>query len=71
MSTIQHESVLTCPVCGVATSEVMPEVSCQIVYRCAACDAELWPKPEDCCVYCSYGSVPCQAIQAERAASSQ
>ncbi len=68
MSTIQSESVLTCPVCGVATTELMPLVSCQIVYRCVACGAELWPKPGDCCVYCSYGSVPCQAIQFERSA---
>jgi hypothetical protein len=26
----------------------------------------LRPKPGDCCVFCSYGSVPCPPIQAER-----
>ncbi|MDD2796322.1 MAG: GDCCVxC domain-containing (seleno)protein [Acidocella sp.] len=28
----------------------------------------LRPKPGDCCVLCSYGSVPCPPIQLERQA---
>jgi hypothetical protein len=31
------------------------------------CGTRLKPKPGDCCVFCSYGSVPCPPIQAERA----
>jgi hypothetical protein len=31
---------------------------------CAGCGALLRPKPGDCCVFCSYGSVPCPPIQA-------
>ena len=35
-------------------------------YMCTGCGAMLRPKPGDCCVFCSYGSVPCPPIQAER-----
>ena len=32
-------------------------------YRCKGCDACLEPKAGDCCVYCSYGTVPCPSVQ--------
>ena len=32
--------------------------------------AALRPKPGDCCVFCSYGSVPCPPVQMERSAGS-
>jgi hypothetical protein len=41
--------------------------ACQIFYECMGCGAKLRPKLGDCCVFCSYGSVPCPPIQAERA----
>jgi hypothetical protein len=56
------DSVLTCPECGVAESVTMPAVSCQITYRCLRCGIDLWPAPGDCCVFCTYGSVPCPAV---------
>lgn len=62
-----NESIITCPECGFAKQEVIPAKSCQITYRCTACGADLWPTPGDCCVYSTYGSVPCQAIQVARA----
>ena len=37
--------------------------ACQWRYECEQCHAMLRPKPGDCCVYCSYGSVPCPPIQ--------
>jgi hypothetical protein len=60
-------SLITCPYCGFAKDEIMPAKSCQITYRCTNCGADLWPAAGDCCVYCTYGSVPCQAIQVARA----
>jgi hypothetical protein len=63
-------SVVTCP-CGHQQEEQMPEESCQILYRCEACGAVLKPAPGDCCVYCTYGSVPCPPIQRERARNDQ
>ena len=60
------ESVITCPHCATAKSETMPTDACRFFYTCTGCGATLRPKPGDCCVFCSYGSVPCPPIQAER-----
>jgi hypothetical protein len=60
---IEH-SVITCPHCGHQTSERMPTDACQFFYDCRGCGVVLKPKPGDCCVFCSYGSVPCPPIQA-------
>jgi hypothetical protein len=58
------ESTLTCPVCGHVKTEAMPTDACQWFYECEACRTVLKPKPGDCCVFCSYGTVPCPPIQA-------
>jgi hypothetical protein len=62
-SAIILESVLTCPHCGHAQQETMPTDACQFYYECPACNALLRPKLGDCCVFCSFGSVPCPPIQ--------
>jgi len=59
-----RESVITCPSCGHRKAERMPEDACQWFYECEACRALLKPRPGDCCVFCSYGSVPCPPRQA-------
>jgi len=64
-----NQSIITCPLCGVAKSERMGTDACCIVYECTGCHTTLRPKPGDCCVFCSYGSVPCPPIQAERDAA--
>lgn len=56
-------SIVTCPECGVQTEETMPPDACWFFYECRGCHARLRPKPGDCCVFCSYGSVPCPPIQ--------
>ena len=61
------QSTLTCPSCGAAKGETMPTNACQYFYECVSCKTLLKPKPGDCCVFCSHGSVPCPPIQAERA----
>ena len=60
---IELNSTITCPECGHAQTEVMPTDACQWFYDCKGCKALLKPKPGDCCVYCSYGTVPCPPIQ--------
>lgn len=60
------QSTVTCPHCGLAKTETMPTDACQFFYECPGCRTKLKPKPGDCCVFCSYGSVPCPPIQAER-----
>ena len=61
------QSVITCPHCAAARTETMPTDACQFFYRCAGCGEMLKPKPGDCCVFCSYGSVPCPPMQANGA----
>ena len=57
-------SIITCPECGCRrATEIMPSDACVIIYDCPACHARLKPKQGDCCVFCSYGSVPCPPIQ--------
>ena len=63
---IQLESVISCPICGFSKTETMPTDSCQFLYRCANCGTILRPKPGDCCVFCSYGSVKCPPEQQKR-----
>jgi len=57
------DSVITCPECGFSKAEVMPTDACQWFYVCPNCHAKLRPKEGDCCVFCSYGSVPCPPVQ--------
>ena len=63
------ESTITCPQCKTAKLEVMPTDACQFFYECSGCKTLLRPKPGDCCVFCSYGSVPCPPVQDSRGAS--
>jgi len=62
-STIQKFSTITCPQCGAQTEEEMPDNACVYFWQCPQCKALLKPNEGDCCVYCSYGSVPCPPVQ--------
>lgn len=61
---VTDRSTLTCPQCGHREEERMPTDACQWFYDCKGCGALLKPRPGDCCVFCSYGSVPCPPEQA-------
>ena len=61
--TIELKSTITCPKCGHQKQEVMPTDACQYFYDCENCKTVLKPVNNDCCVYCSYGTVPCPHIQ--------
>lgn len=60
------ESTLLCPACGATTTERMPTDACQFYYECPRCKTLLRPKTGDCCVFCSYGSVPCPPVQQQQ-----
>lgn len=62
---VTHSDV-TCPACGHVATEAMPTDACVYYYECRNCGVLLQPKPKDCCVFCSYGSVPCPPVQAEQ-----
>jgi len=57
------ESTITCPECGHQKKETMPTDACQWFYECKSCHALLKPKEGDCCVFFSWGDIPCPPIQ--------
>ena len=59
------QSTITCPKCGHQSEETMPTNACLFFYDCPACHVQLKPMAGDCCVFCSYGSVPCPPIQTD------
>ena len=61
------QSTIRCPACGHQQEETMPTNACQYFYECVACKKILRPTGNDCCVYCSYGTVPCPPIQMDEA----
>jgi hypothetical protein len=63
-STLQ--STLACPSCARQSAETMPTDACMYFWNCPSCGERQKPKPGDCCVFCSYGSVPCPPVQAAR-----
>ncbi len=66
ISIVALNSVLTCPKCGHAKQEIMPTDACQFFYECESCRALLRPKPGDCCVFCSFGSIKCPPVQRQK-----
>jgi len=56
-------ATITCPTCGQSTRESMPTDRCVYFYDCHHCGALLKPKPDDCCVYCSYANRSCPLVQ--------
>ncbi len=64
MEEMERWSELTCPECGFSEKLEMPTDACLWFHECANCKTRLQPKPGDCCVFCSWGSVPCPPVQA-------
>jgi len=62
-SIIKRTSTVTCPECEEATEVEMPVESCQFFWECPACETVLRPEEGDCCVFCSFGTVPCPPVQ--------
>ena len=65
------DSTITCPECGFSSKETMPTDVCLWFYECGKCGTLLKPKKGDCCVFCSYGDVPCPPIQQARSGNSE
>jgi hypothetical protein len=57
------EATITCPECGTARREAMPENACQHFYTCTSCGTMLRPRQSDCCVFCSYSDQLCPPKQ--------
>jgi hypothetical protein len=64
MASVTLQSTLTCPACAFRQSELMPMDACLFFHECRNCGRMMRPKPGDCCVFCSFGSVKCPPMQA-------
>ncbi|PCI53762.1 MAG: hypothetical protein COB45_09855 [Gammaproteobacteria bacterium] len=64
------KSELTCPRCHHKEIFTMPTNYCQWFWECSACKELVKPLQGDCCVFCSYGTVPCPPIQEGKECSS-
>lgn len=60
---ISYTSSVICPVCGSMEQRGMPIESPLRIYQCPKCKSWLSPKQGDHCIFDSYGSLPCAAIQ--------
>ncbi|MBC8339147.1 MAG: hypothetical protein ISR51_03395 [Rhodospirillales bacterium] len=60
---VELSSELTCPECGHKKTEEMPTDACTYFYECENCKTLLKPNKGNCCVFCSFGSVPCPPVQ--------
>lgn len=65
MNKVKLKSVITCPVCGKESEEIMPEYSCTYFWECEECGEVSRAEEGDCCVYCSYAETPCPPVQRE------
>lgn len=63
---LELRCIIRCPHCGHEEAEIMPTESCTIVYDCRGCGARIIPKPDSCCVFCSFGNVRCPPVQEGR-----
>ncbi len=54
---------ISCPHCAYKKTETMPTEACLWFYQCEGCGELLKPKSGDCCVFCSYATVPCPPVQ--------
>ncbi|MFN4241237.1 MAG: GDCCVxC domain-containing (seleno)protein [Erythrobacter cryptus] len=61
---------LRCPDCGFEKDEEMPTDACWFFYQCDGCGTRLKPLAGDCCVFCSFGTVPCPPVQQGRCCQS-
>lgn len=57
------KSEITCPECGHTETETMPTDVCLLKYSCKKCNATLYPKEGDCCVFCTHGTHKCPSKQ--------
>ena len=62
MPELADTSVVTCPACGHRKAERMPTDACMFFYECEGCGALLKPGSGDCCVFCTYGTIPCPSV---------
>ncbi|MFH6968871.1 GDCCVxC domain-containing (seleno)protein [Flavobacterium sp. FlaQc-28] len=65
-SIIVTKAILQCPECDSKYTERIPLKGKILSSRCVFCSAVFEiTQPEQCCIYCAYGNVPCPEKQNE------
>ena len=64
------ESTVQCPECGFRSIERMPTDYCLVRYGCKNCGYIMTPTEGKCCIFCSFGDVPCPSVQKALSADS-
>jgi hypothetical protein len=67
MNEIIITTVICCPVCKFKSELRMIPNESKVFHFCEECGAKLKPRPGDCCVYKSFGTVPCVSVQEGKA----
>ena len=67
---IKLASTVRCPECGFQSKEQMPTDFCLIRYECKLCGHIMTPTEGKCCIFCSFGDVPCPPVQKALSADS-
>jgi len=60
---VKLQTVMTCPSCGSKEEVMMTVGNLDDTYTCKNCHSVHHTKSGKCCVYCSYGTRDCPAIQ--------
>jgi hypothetical protein len=60
---VNKYSVLQCTGCGFTQEFEMPQYASRKHFYCPDCRKAHQSRKEECCIYCSYGSVPCPQQQ--------
>jgi len=63
---VELHCVITCPECGANSVETMPTDAWVRSYECKGCRKMLKSRAGECCVFCSFGSVPCPPVQLQK-----
>jgi rubredoxin len=67
---IKLASTVRCPECGFQSKEQMPTDFCLIRYECKMCGYVMIQTEGKCCIFCSFGDVPCPPVQKALSADS-
>jgi hypothetical protein len=65
------KTIIKCPVCKFQKEEMMKIGTHVAFYTCQECEARIKPRQNECCVFCSYGTVPCPAAQAGKSSGGE
>lgn len=60
---VVRESTLVCPRCNHGERMMMAENSSLVVHVCQSCGLEMHRLPGNCCLFCTWGTVPCPTAQ--------